>query len=103
MVDLSLVMLVYQRVGCVSGFYQLFSEVCPTGGAGPATVDVAMGHTAVLFRAGDRLRLQMLGESEMTRLEMLQVRKNHRKIMGNHGKMMEHDGTSRRNHGSMMI
>jgi hypothetical protein len=62
-----------------------------------------MGHTAVLFRAGERLRLQMLGESEMTRLEMLQVRENHRKIMGNHGKMMEHDGTSRRNQGSMMI
>jgi len=34
-------------------------KVSPTGGAGPATVHVAMGHTAVLFRAGERLRLQI--------------------------------------------
>lgn len=33
-------------------------KVRPTGGAS-ATVDVAMGHTAVLFRPGERLRLQI--------------------------------------------
>ena len=49
------------------------TEVRPTGGAS-ATVDVAMGHTAVLFRPGERLRLQMLGDESEMRLEMLQVR-----------------------------
>eukprot|EP00435_Cladocopium_sp_Y103_P015127 s596_g3.t1 len=33
-------------------------KVCPKRGA-PAKVEVAMGHTAVLFRAGERLRLQI--------------------------------------------
>lgn len=49
------------RDGCSTNLCEGLTnvKVCPTGGAGPATVDVAMGHTAVLFRAGERLRLQI--------------------------------------------
>ena len=47
------------------------SEVCPDGVSRPATLEVAMGHTAVLFRPGERLRLQMLGSTgDDLRLEM---------------------------------